>query len=342
MKFRFGGIVAFVVAMVVLGLLVWRLADQDLGWRNSEPFDFVSGGNAITGTLWLPDDDPQAAIVLVHGDGAQDRTSDDGYAPLINAFLDHGIAVAAWDKPGVGTSGGNWLHQSMPDRVDETRAALRNLHKRFDRVALGAVGFSQAGWVLPGLTRDDADFLVLIGAAVSWHDQGDYYTRVRLGREGMDREAIAQVIADRHRADDRAFGPDAQASDAPAGMTPDRWQFLRRNHGADARAALGRLDLPLLAIWGEDDLNVDARRNAAIYREILAGHDARSRIVIWPDATHGLLKANAYNWQLIEDWPLIAKLRFVLEGRYAYAPGALDAIMDWIKDRSQDGKASWQ
>lgn len=173
MKFRFGAIVALVVAMVALGLAVWRLADQDLSWRNSEPFDFVSGGNAITGTLWLPDDDPQAAIVLVHGDSAQDRTSDDGYALLINAFLDHGIAVAAWDKPGVGTSGGNWLHQSMPDRVDETRAALRNLHKRFDRVALGAVGFSQAGWVLPGLTRDDADFLVLIGAAVSWHDQGD-------------------------------------------------------------------------------------------------------------------------------------------------------------------------
>ncbi|WP_256714883.1 hypothetical protein [Rhodovulum sulfidophilum] len=89
MKFRFGAIVALVVAMVALGLAVWRLADQDLGWRNSEPFDFVSGGNAITGTLWLPDDDPQAAIVLVHGDGAQDRTSDDGYAPLINAFLDH-------------------------------------------------------------------------------------------------------------------------------------------------------------------------------------------------------------------------------------------------------------
>lgn len=39
----------------------------------------------------------------------------------------------------------------------------------------------------------------------------------------MDREAIAQVIADQHRADDRAFGPDAQASDASVCMAPDRW-----------------------------------------------------------------------------------------------------------------------
>ncbi|MCE8438433.1 hypothetical protein [Rhodovulum sulfidophilum] len=67
-----------------------------------------------------------------------------------------------------------------------------------------------------------------------------------------------------------------------------------------------------------------------------------NRIVIWPDATHGLLKANAYNSQLIEDWPLSAKLRFVLEGRYAYASGALDAIMDWMEGRCQDGKASWR
>lgn len=81
---------------------------------------------------------------------------------------------------------------------------------------------------------------------------------------------------------------------------------------------------------------MDARCNAAIYREILAGHDARSRIVIWPDAAHGLLRANAYNWQLS------AELRFVLEGRYAYASGALDAIMDWIEDRSQDEKVSWR
>ncbi|ARC90326.1 alpha/beta hydrolase [Rhodovulum sp. MB263] len=314
-RVRFRVIVAAVVAIVVaLGLVVWRLADQDLGWRGSEPFDFVSGGTAITGTLWLPDDAPQAAIVLVQGDGAQDRSSAGGYAPLINAFLDHDIAVAAWDKPGVGMSGGNWLDQSMADRTDETRAAFGKLRMRFDGIA--------------------------VGAAVSWHDQGDYYTRVRLGREGMDREAIAQVIEDQHRADDRTFGPEAKASDAPEGMTTDRWQFLRRNHSADARGALGRLDLPLLAIWGQDDLNVDASRNAAIYREILAGREDGTRIVLWPKATHGLLKSAAYNWQLTQDWSLFAKLRFVLEGRHAYAPGILDTIMGWIEDRSRDGKAS--
>ncbi|WP_260081260.1 alpha/beta hydrolase family protein [Phaeobacter inhibens] len=123
---------------------------------------------------------------MVHGDGPQDRVSGGGYAPLINVFLDQGIAVASWDKPGVGASGGNWLHQSMADRASETSAALSLLNQRFDDMALGAVGFSQAGWVLPQLTRRDADFLVLVGPAVSWQDQGDYYTRVRLAQDGLD------------------------------------------------------------------------------------------------------------------------------------------------------------
>ncbi len=221
----------------------------------------------------------------------------------------------------------------MADRSVETRAALQLLDQRFDDVAIGALGFSQAGWVLPSLTRGDADFLVMIGAAVSWQDQGDYYTRVRLTSEGLGPQAIEDAIANQNREDERIFGADAEPQDAPEGMSVDRWRFIRENRNADAREALARLDLPLLAMWGAEDLNVDAARNAAIYRELLVEQKDQTQIVVWPDATHGLLNHAAYNWQLVEDWSLFAGLRFVAEGRYAYAPGALDTIIGWIKDR---------
>lgn len=315
------------------GLFFWRLADHDLDRRVSERFDFMSSGKSVSGTLWLPDQLPRAAVVFVHGDGAQDRTSEGGYAPLINTMLDRGIAVASWDKPGVGNSEGNWLHQTMEERAEETRAALQALARRLKGVAIGAVGFSQAGWVLPELSRDDADFLVLVGAAVSWHDQGDYFMRVRLARQGFDLQAIDLKIADQHREDERIFGPEAKATDAPAGMPVDRWQFIQANRDVDALRALSQLDLPLLAIWGSDDLNVDAERNAAIYRDLLSGRDDRTRIVIWPEATHGLLNSSAYNWQLTEEWSWTAVARFLVEGRYAYAPGALDTLTGWILAR---------
>lgn len=61
---------------------------------------------------------------------------------------------------------------------------------------------------------------------------------------------------------------------------------------------------------------------------------------IWPEATHGLLKASAYNWQLTDDWSCFAVARFFVEGRHTYAPGALDTITGWIQAKSQDGAAA--
>ncbi|KJZ18448.1 alpha/beta hydrolase family protein [Loktanella sp. S4079] len=315
-------------------LILWRLADHDLEHRLSEAFAVTVSGDQLTGTLWLPDDNATAVVAFVHGDGPQDRTMAGGYAPMINALLDRGIAVASWDKPGVGSSEGNWLDQSMSDRVVETQGVLQFLKGRFEGPAIGALGFSQAGWVLPNLTDDDVDFLILIGAAVSWKDQGVYFTKARLRAEGYGAQEIEAVLAEQGRENARAFGRDATVDDAPAGMTPDRWRFIHQNQNANARRALSVLGPPLLALWGAEDLNVDPKANAAIYAELLDGQDTSTRIAILPNATHGLLKAPTYNWQLTKDWSPYAVARFLVEGRHAFAPGALETIADWIENRS--------
>lgn len=314
---------------VAASLLFWRLLDHDLDRRASERFGFAAGADLIRGTLWLPDGDPAAAVALVHGDGPQDRTSDGGYAPLVNALLDCRIAVASWDKPGTGESGGAWLEQSMVDRAAETRAALAALRRRLEGVATGALGFSQAGWVLPRLSRQDAAFLVLVGPAVSWRAQGRYYTRTRLRLAGETE--IAGAMAREEAADARAFRPGAAAADVTEGISPERWTFVQRNRAQNATGNLRRLDIPLLALWGGEDLNVDAAGDSAIYRETVTGRHPENRLIVLPDATHGLLKAGAYNWQLVDQWPWYAKLRFVLEGRRAFAPGSLALICEWIR-----------
>ncbi|MEP5152315.1 alpha/beta hydrolase [Planktotalea sp.] len=324
------------IVLAFIGFILWRLTDHDLDRRADERLHFVVDGYSISGTIWLPDKAPNAVVAFVYGDGAQDRTSSGGYAPMINAFLDKGIAVAAWDKPGVGQSKGNWLLQSMADRTAETRAALQVLKHRFEGIVIGAIGFSQAGWVLPALTPEDADFLVLVGPAVSWQDQGDYYARTRLAMDGFDTETINEMITAQNQEDERIFGKDAKESDAPSNMSRDRWGFNQRNRTADARQALSTLELPLLAIWGADDLNVDAVRNAEIYLEALARRNEATQIIVWPEATHGLLKARSYNWQLTKDWSWFAIMRFLAEGRYAYSPGTINAIAIWVLGVTQD------
>ncbi|WP_224825693.1 alpha/beta hydrolase [Cognatishimia sp. MH4019] len=317
------------VSVTLLGIaLLMRLADHDLADRQQEPFTFTAGNTQLAGTLWRPDTPAQAAVILVHGDGAQDRSSAGGYAPFINTLLDAGIAVAAWDKPGVGGSTGNWLDQSMQDRQIEARAALATLATRAD-TPVGALGFSQAGWVLPGLNAPEAAFLVLIGPAVSWRDQGAYYTATRLAREGRSAAEITETLGRIAIENEATFGPTA-AYDPTTNLTEDRWAFIQRNRDADARADLATLTIPLLAIWGADDLNVDARTDAAIYRATMQTPHPATRIEILPNATHGLLKSGPYNWHLTSDWPWHAQARFTIDGRYAFAHGALDRITDWI------------
>lgn len=332
--FLLAGLV-FVVAAVVV--IMMRLADHDLAAVQSEPFVFFNGESRLDGTLWLPEVPVQAAIVLVHGDGPQDRTSADGYVPFINAMRDAGIAVASWDKPGIGSSTGNWLSQSMDDRAAETGAALQVLQERFEGVRVGAFGFSQAGWVLPKLADDEADFIALVGPAVSWQQQGEYYTRTRLERSdpAMETAAIDAILTQNRERNAHLFGRDAAYDRAalPDGMSEARWGFIQRNRLADARADLGQMSLPLLAVWGADDLNVDAAHDSVVYQTVMERAHPATRLHVVRDATHGLLKAGPYNYQLVSQWPWYAQLQFLWEGRGAYAPGALDLITDWITAR---------
>lgn len=314
--------------------MLWLLRDHDLAVHDQDSFAVVVDGQTVSGTLWYPASPARAAVVLVHGDGPQDRTSAGGYAPLINVFLEAGLAVASWDKPGIGASGGNWLDQSMDDRAVETRSVLALLKDRFGGIPVGAVGFSQAGWVLPKLTQVCTDFIVLIGPAVSWQDQGDYFTRVRLQREGLSPAEISAALVAEKRADAHAFGEGVRFENAPHGMSRDRWQFIQRNRLADARTDLVGNTLPFMAVWGADDLNVSSELNSRIYRELLGNRAVDTRIEIWPDATHGLLTSRHYNWQLTNQWGIFAYLRFLIQGRDAFAPGALEAITNWIAKQS--------
>lgn len=322
------GFIAAIVLVLAAVAVAWRLEDHDLGKWPSRPLEFAGADGALAGTLWLPEGVAWGTVLLVHGDGPQDRTSGGGYAPLINALLDAGLAVGSWDKPGVGASEGNWLAQSMEDRAEEVRRALAAAGERGG--PMGVLGFSQAGWVVPKLAFGEADFMVLVGPAVNWGDQGRYYTERRLEAEGFGVAEIAAELEVQAEAADAVFGPGVAYSSA-SGLSEARWGFVARNRESDARADLDVLSVPVLALWGAEDLNVDAATDAETYRRILEGRHPETQIRVVLGATHGLLKAGAYNYQLVSQWPWWAEARFLFEGRYAYAPGVVDDIAGWIK-----------
>jgi hypothetical protein len=326
----------FLICVLLVVTTLWAmegLADFDLSTHDVREVSFTVDDIELSGTLVLPHDVENPPIALtVHGDGPQDRFSSGGYFPIINTLLDAGIGVFTWDKAGIGASTGNWLEQTMADRATEALAARLAIAEldTVDINQIGFLGFSQAGWVLPLVANEITPaFTVIVGGAVSWRDQGTYYNRVRLTAQGVPATEITQRLKERIEKNDALFSePITEATQTD--MDPDRLRFVANAYWEDSTAAIASMQGPVLAIWGEDDLNVDAYTDAATYTAQLAPLSDQRSVVLVPNATHGLLRADLFNYQLPTEWPWYLEYLFLGMGRDAFAPQSLEQITQWI------------
>ena len=104
------GLCSVVLFLLALG---WVIFVNDFRFV-TEPITVIAGGNRLTGTLVLPQHAPvkPGVVGFGHGDGPANASRDEGYFGIWEAMAQQGYAVLSFDKPGVGGSGGNWLHQT--------------------------------------------------------------------------------------------------------------------------------------------------------------------------------------------------------------------------------------
>ena len=97
--------------------------------------------------VYYPDAEPPLpGIVLVDGSG--DSVADDwGSQPA--TFGGCGAVILTHDKPGGGSSPGDWRDQTIADRAGDSLAALEVLRQQpgVDPGRVGFLGISQGGWV---------------------------------------------------------------------------------------------------------------------------------------------------------------------------------------------------
>ncbi|GFE52076.1 hypothetical protein So717_38290 [Roseobacter cerasinus] len=318
--------------VLVVAVWVWAFSQFEIPQDAKVTEHVVShAGNRLSGSLVIPEGPSDMPVVLiVHGDGPQNRWSDSTYLPLIRRFLDAGIGVFSWDKPGVGASTGDWLSQSMQMRADEAAAVYAYLRDSVGIApeALGFLGFSQAGWVVPQASiAVDAHYAVLVGPAANWRRQGAYLTARRLEAAGLASEAVVQQVGENLAQNDALFRGGGTCASRPD-LGHARCEFVRRNYEADTTQAVLDMRTPLLVLVGAQDLNVDPHETAEVF-----GQNPRHEVKIVPEATHSLLRAQPYNFQQPQDWTVWTTLRFVLAGQHAYAPGVLDHMTTWVLDQ---------
>lgn len=244
------------------------------------PLVVRSGQVELAGSLWEPDR-PAVATLLMHPGSGPSTRDNDVYFPEIRAhLLAAGIAVASFDKRGVGGSGGHWTDAGIVEQAQDATASLDHLDALGVPRPLGLFGHSQGGWVVLEAAGRGAAADVVIpnsGPGVSPAVQDRFSLQRTLRRaERADVDARLRafdVMVEMLRAgvafDDARVRMVALGVEDGAGFVASddaEWGLARAIIDHDPRPAMRRIEVPVLALFGADDEVVPVAASVDVYR----------------------------------------------------------------------------
>jgi uncharacterized protein len=239
---------------------------------------FPNGKTTLTGTLTVPPEaGPHPAVVYVSGSG--DTLREESHW-LDGMFVAHGIAVLAYDKRGVGQSGGIYPGDLASEETINTLAGDAAAAARFvaaqagiDPSRVGFYGLSQGGWIIPQAA-------VRAAGVVSWAliESGPTVTQ---GESDTYAGLVTSTTIPEAERRARELGP--------SGYDPAPW--------------ISRLAIPVLWLYAGRDFAQPTGTSMEILRGLSAGHDFTT--VLFPEASHPLFDQNGFPASLFPtaaDW----------------------------------------
>jgi len=318
--------------------------------QSVEEIVFRSGSFRLVGDLQLPEGrGPHPVVVFVHGDGPNNRTSGVTYPPIMERMLRTGYATFAWDKPGTGESTGQ-IDRSrlMEQRSQIVLDAIAVLKRRpdIDAARIGLWGISQAGYVMPIVVDKSEDVAFMIAVSCPGEpgvEQGAYLVTAQArcrGIQGEEAERLEHLLGviEWTTEYDEYVRLKTSLREIPAfmalegqgvfvGVRPeDEWHppNLDGEYFFDPMEIVRRIDIPVLAVFGERDTQADPIQGSVAYRDALeqAGNP-HSRVELIPAVDHNII--------LSETGCIAERERRSRSGWRNYAPEYLDIIEEWLQ-----------
>ena len=319
-----------------------------------EEVAFQNGSVNLAGTLTLPQGDgPFPAVLLISGSGLQDRDETlVGHKPFW-VLADHlsraGIAVLRVDDPGIGKSTPHPKPPTTADFATDVEAGVAFLNGDTRIGSVGLIGHSEGGLIaaIVASRSNDAGFVVLMagpgvpGAELLRKQNERIFDAAGIAGERkqnllvlLDRlftlltsEDIAederqQRVSEIVRKQLEINGtPPAQQDEAQVQMLVEQslTPWMRYFLTFDPRPALEKIRVPVLALNGELDVQVDAEQNlTAIAAALEKGGNQNVTVHRLPEHNHLFQRART---GLMNEYGAIEE---------TLSPKVLDLIRDWV------------
>jgi fermentation-respiration switch protein FrsA (DUF1100 family) len=264
-------------------------------------FSNAAAGVTLRGTLTLPKGTgPFAAAVLIGGSGVQDRDEQvENHKPflVLSDYLTRkGIAVLRYDKRGAGKSTGSADACTTVDLAGDTEAAINFLKTRKDinPQKIGLIGHSEGAIIAPLIAArsQDVPWIVLLAAPATKGEETLLNQSELIARAGglsdeqvaasltFDKQAYElvrkekdiAVLTEKLKALVKESGLDAALP--PAALEPQLRMmtspWFRFFLDYDPLRNLQKVKCPVLALYGEKDLQVPPKFNLPLLEKALA------------------------------------------------------------------------
>jgi pimeloyl-ACP methyl ester carboxylesterase len=286
-----------------------------------------------------------------------------GYRPfavIAEHLAEKGYAVLRYDDRGVGESTGDYMSAVEDDFISDAESAVRFLlsQKEIDSRNVGVLGHSEGALIAAQVASQIPEVAFVISLAGGAVD-GKSLLLQQAGRqaeaEGMSNEEVDRILEEQSRIFDLVSAKDwgrltevvtqnilKRLESLPSEKTArlgdlkefaqkraeqsvntfkhPRYQYLlNHNFAADWE----KVSVPVLALYGELDVQCDADQNMAAMQRIFAeSGNADLTIKLVPEANHLFLKAETGS---MREYQSLSK---------DFAPGFLDLISDWLSKLS--------
>lgn len=339
-----------IIVLLTLCLVVFNCKAQ----IKKELFGFQFEGLKLHGILNMPEDIPKGIVIIVHGSGRTNAVKQELHYDIRERLVKSGYGVYMWDKIGCGESEGVFnYNQSIQNSADEVLSAIKAL--KAEQIPgsskIGLWGISRAGWIIPLVINQHKNIKFWISVSgVDEKENFKYLLSENLRINGYPKDSINLLVKeweDSYRIT-HAGGSFDKFKDATKNLRKNKFLLRFNNNSKTTKddyynyqetfmtedfdnedalkiyvknfdSILSRITCPVLAIFGEKDMNVDWKKTKSLYLRTL-GRNTDLAIKSFPDGNHNLFKCETGGFYEFQDNDL----------PWERSDGYLDTMSNWL------------